>query len=90
MLDIAVCVCTYHRPTTLRHLLETLAEQTLRPREVIVVDNDHAGSARDVCERFDAPFTIRYAIESVQNISRARNHALSLASCPWLAFIDDD
>lgn len=92
-MDLSVCIATYRRPDRLRALLDDLVLQNLVPAEVIVVDNDAAGSARATVERrlqLGAPFPIRYAIQPVQNIALTRNRTIELATQEWLAFIDDD
>ena len=63
------------------------------PNEVVVVDNDAAGSARAVVERrreLGAPFPIHYDIQPVKNISLTRNRTVEIANGDWIAFIDDD
>ncbi len=92
-LAVSVCIATYRRPERLQSLLADLAAQTLAPCEVVVVDNDAAGSARAVTEACRAArplLPIRYAIQPVKNISLTRNLTVELASGEWLAFADDD
>lgn len=90
---ISVCIATYQRPERLRLLLNDLTQQIHCPYEVIVVDNDCHGSARDVvvaCRSNGAPFKMTYAIQPKKNISATRNRSVELASGDWLAFVDDD
>lgn len=90
---VTLCIATYRRPDRLAALLQDLTRQTRTPDEVVVVDNDAAGSARVVVEerrRLGAPYPIRYAVQPQQNISMTRNATVELASGEWLAFIDDD
>ena len=94
---ISICVCTYHRQLQLKRLLESLAAQQLEPGwqvELIVVDNDVNKSASAVVEaqRVQASpmMSVQYAVEPVQGISYARNHAVALARGGWIAFLDDD
>jgi glycosyltransferase involved in cell wall biosynthesis len=91
---VSVCVCTYQRPRLLAMLLDSLAGQTfLDPFEVIVVDNDAAGSAAPTVEAAKERhpmLNIRYAIEPQKGISFARNTAASLSVGDFLAWIDDD
>jgi len=91
-MTISVCIATYRRPDQLSALLDDLVKQQQRPDEVVVVDNDANGSARVVVERRKqgAPFPIRYEIQPLKNISLTRNRTVALATCEWLAFIDDD
>ena len=92
-MKIAVCIATYRRAERLGALLDDLAQQKLPPAEVVVVDNDAAGSARDTVEqhrgRLNA-YPIRYDIQPARNIALTRNRTVELTTAEWLAFIDDD
>jgi succinoglycan biosynthesis protein ExoM len=90
--DVSVCIATFRRPERLRLLLDDLAAQRNLPCEVVVVDNDAAGSARVPVATFrgHASFPVSYAIEPVRGIARARNRLVQLARGEWLAFLDDD
>lgn len=94
-IHIDVCICTFKRPKCLKKLLDCLQEQRTKGRftfSVAVVDNDAGQSARPTVEesRPQAVFPIRYEVEPEQNISLARNRAVSCATGDFLAFIDDD
>jgi succinoglycan biosynthesis protein ExoM len=92
-MSVSLCIATFRRPDRLRALLDDITRQQLPPSEVIIVDNDAAGSARGIVEqwrRVSAPFTIRYEIQPLRNISVTRNRTVHLASGKWIAFIDDD
>ena len=93
--EITVCICSYRRPELLGRLLAAVAVQrtdSLFTFSCAVVDNDASASARMVVERLQPtfPVPIRYAVEPARNFALARNHALSLVSGEFLAFIDDD
>jgi succinoglycan biosynthesis protein ExoM len=92
-LKISVCIATYRRNERLALVLADLAQQTLPPVEVVVVDNHADGIAREVVAlaRAQAPYPIHYDIQPERNISLTRNRTVALASAgDWLAFIDDD
>ncbi|SFH17834.1 Glycosyl transferase family 2 [Nitrosospira sp. Nsp14] len=93
-LAVSVCICTYRRPYLLAELLDSLAEQNFRePFEIIVVDNDAAGSAVttvDNTKMRHPELNIIYSVELQKGISFARNTAVSLARGDFLAWIDDD
>lgn len=92
-MNITLCIATYRRPVQLAALLSDVAHQVRHPDEVVVVDNDAAGSARLIVDRWrreSLPFSVRYEIQPVQNIAMTRNRTVELASGDWLAFIDDD
>jgi succinoglycan biosynthesis protein ExoM len=90
---VSVCIATYRRPDRLASLLEDMARQRRLPDQIVVVDNDAGGSARDVIERCraaGAPFSIDYDIQPEPNIALTRNRTVALARGDWLASIDDD
>jgi succinoglycan biosynthesis protein ExoM len=92
-MNVSLCIATHRRPGRLAALLSDIAQQDRRPSEVIVVDNDAAGSAQPVVERFvaeGAPFPLRYEVQPVRGIALTRNRTVQLASGDWIAFIDDD
>ena len=91
--SISVCIATYRRAERLGALLADLAQQSLPPGEVVVVDNDAEGSGGAAvarCLAAQPPFPVRYAIQPVKNISLTRNRTVELASGECLAFADDD
>ena len=90
---ISLGLATYQRPRQLQLLLGDLLRQTRPPDEVVVVDNDPAGSGRSVVEAMAAckpPFTLHYEIQPAKNISLTRNRSVALASGDWFASLDDD
>jgi glycosyltransferase involved in cell wall biosynthesis len=95
---VDICVITYRRPNGLQRLLGAL-QRLVVPEpgcevRVVVVDNDPAGSAREVCSDAEGWLThpITYAVEKARGIPQARNTALSIAlsQADFVAFIDDD
>jgi succinoglycan biosynthesis protein ExoM len=92
-LSVSVCIATYQRNERLSAVLDDLARQERLPDQVVIVDNDAAGSARAMVEQHlagAAPFSILYDIQPQRNIAMTRNRTVELASGEWLAFIDDD
>lgn len=92
---ICICICTFKRPNLLKHLLDELKLQItegLFSYSVVVADNDHRQSGKQVVSEFAATSSIRivYCVESEQNIALARNKALENAKGKFIAFIDDD
>ena len=92
---ISVCICAYKRPVLLKRLLGELGKQDtggLFTFSIVVVDNDHAESAKLVVTEFLAtsPILTTYCTEPRQNIALARNKAIEKAGGDFIAFIDDD
>lgn len=79
----------------LERLLRKLAVQNtegLFGISVVVVDNDAAGSAREMVERLasELALDVTYGVETERSIPAVRNHALRLAHGNFIGIIDDD
>lgn len=98
-LRVAICVCTYRRPKVLEALLHRLEVVTARAEGLadvtfVVVDDDPAGSARDVVDALRARVAhpIVDVVSGSGNISTARNRSLDegMPRADFLAITDDD
>lgn len=91
---IDVLVCTYRRPELLLKTLDGIARcaAMVDSVRIIVVDNDHQQSAREVIHQWSqrSSIPVQYLSQPVQNISLTRNMALEHVTAPWIAMIDDD
>jgi succinoglycan biosynthesis protein ExoM len=92
---ICVCICTYKRQKLLENLLKILQNQRtdgIFTYSVLVVDNDHEQSARNVVDscKKKSVIPIDYYIEPEKSIALARNKAVRNANGDFIAFIDDD
>jgi GT2 family glycosyltransferase len=95
--SVAVCALTLDRPRGLDALLASLAALAdpgpdLQVK-VVIVDNDPAGSARPVTERWRdrMPHELVYDVEPRRGIPFGRNRAVRLAGdVDFVAFLDDD
>lgn len=93
MVVTSIIIPTYKRPDTLvRAVLSCLAQQGAEPYEIIVIDNNPDGSARDVVSALprDGQAPICYISERRPGISHARNTGVAAAQGRFLAFLDDD
>jgi len=91
--DITVVTPAYNNADTIGRALSSIAGQTLRPREVIVVDDGSTDGTAEAVRRM-APHMngVRLRLFRQQNngAGAARNRALAAASGSWLAFLDAD
>ncbi len=87
---VSVLIRTHKRGAFLRQALQTVANQTWRPIEAVVVeDGSHEGEA--VCKEFESIIPVRYhRVSPGRGRSVAGNLALSLAKGEWMCFLDDD
>ncbi|WP_088347488.1 MULTISPECIES: glycosyltransferase family 2 protein [Rhodomicrobium] len=97
---LALCVCTYNRPTGLAALLASLDRQRLERLQddhivLVVVDNSAEGSAAELCRLYagSGRFTLRAVHEPKKGLVHARNACLAAAradEATHIIFIDDD
>lgn len=95
MADVAIIVPTLRRPESLERALRSLFAQTGvgdRVSEIVVVDNDPAGSARTGVEllRGLAPWPLVYVHAPRPGVATARNAGLAQTRAALIAFLDDD
>lgn len=84
-------VPTCDRPESLRRALTSIAAQSRRPGQVVVV-NDGRESVTDIVAEFAGRFSISllHTEQSYSGSSVARNHALNALNTTLVAFLDDD
>lgn len=95
MSRVSFVIPTVRRPQGLAVAARSLfAQQGVDPADVelVVVDNDPAGSARVVVDGLaaEAPFPLRYIHEPEPGVANARNAAFAAAEGDLIAFLDDD
>jgi GT2 family glycosyltransferase len=87
---ISVVIRTRNRPLKLRNALLSLANQTQRDFEVVVV-NDGGEDVADVLSPFEAQYPIRYVRhEQHLDAGSTATTGLNAAQGEWLCFLDDD
>lgn len=91
---LSVVIATYRRAGSLARTLATIASQSRRPDEVIVVDQSAAEEKAAVQEVIAASLQFGLSVRLLQcaepSLTRARNVGLAAACGDWVVFSDDD
>jgi glycosyltransferase involved in cell wall biosynthesis len=93
---LSFIICTYNRAGYLGDSLETLLESAGGNKvEIVVIDNNSSDNTKGVCDTFarsihNPSVTFRYARETSQGLSYARNRGVVESTAPILIFLDDD
>ena len=85
--DISVIIPTYDRAHTLPQAIASVLNQTLKPREVIVVDDGSTDNTKEVLSHYPGIIIID---QKNNGVSSARNAGIEQANGEWLAFLDSD
>jgi glycosyltransferase involved in cell wall biosynthesis len=90
MLDISVIICAYteKRWNDLVAAVESVKQQTLPPKEIIVVIDHNPTLLKYVCEHLHDVIVIEN--REAKGLSGARNSGANLAKGTVIAFLDDD
>ncbi|MEE2565254.1 glycosyltransferase family 2 protein [Hyphobacterium marinum] len=93
--DVSIIIPTFRRPGGLSKAAYSVIGQA-NPcglsLELLIVDNDPAGSARERSQAIaaDAPFPVHYVHMPEPGVANARNAGVAASSAPLIAFLDDD
>jgi glycosyltransferase involved in cell wall biosynthesis len=90
--QLTVVVLTYDSAATIDACLGSLAAQTRRPAEILVVDDDSTDTTLAQVDRFarQGGVPVRVLPNGSHNISRGRNLGLAAARTELVAFLDSD
>lgn len=90
--NVSVVIPTYNRPAYLEQAVGSVLAQTVRPLEILVVDDGSADEHRREIDRISArhPAIALHRFPANRGRSAARNEGLAAARGEFLVFLDDD
>ncbi len=86
--SVSVIVPAYNCGRYLGEALDSVLDQTLPPREVIVVDDGSTDDTPQRCAAYGDP--VRYVRQENRGVSAARNAALDIVTGEYVALLDAD
>ena len=88
MINVSLIIPSYNRCKTLRRALHSVEAQTVKPDEVVVIDD---GSTDETALVLGKEFpSVTYKFQENRGVSAARNHGITHSKGEWLAFLDSD
>ncbi|WP_241648153.1 bifunctional glycosyltransferase/CDP-glycerol:glycerophosphate glycerophosphotransferase [Pediococcus acidilactici] len=89
---LSVIVACYNVAEYLSECLDSLASQTFKNVEVIMIDDASEDETSLIVERYAQKYDNFTAIHNEQNLgpSASRNKGINLANGQWIAFVDGD
>ena len=93
MAEVSVIIPAYRATGTIVRALKSVAAQTLRPRQVVVVDDgsgDGTLEAARACEAGLGGIELKVLSQDHRGAGAARNRAVTEADQPFVAFLDAD
>ena len=89
-LQISVIIAVYERESELRELLESLAKQTYKDFEVVVVDDGSKNQLIYIVEDFITELKIKYFYKPNSGPGLTRNYGMKKANGNFYVFFDSD
>src|SRR5947209_15040153 len=91
-LPISAIIPTGNRSRPLQKALESLAQQSAQPFEIIVVDGSKSNCTKEVCAKEIPGLRARigWIAAKVEGAAAQRNQGVALATQPFILFVDDD
>jgi len=86
---LSVVIPVFNRASTIRRAIDSVLGQTVRPAEIIVVDDASTDETPDVLKTYNSQIrTIR--LTQNRGASFARNRGVRDSTGEWIAFLDSD
>jgi glycosyltransferase involved in cell wall biosynthesis len=86
--EFTVVMPTYNRGDLIAEALDSILAQTLKPREIIVIDGGSTDNTQDVLAGYAGKIVSRRIAERA--VQPKRNLGIGLAKTDWIAFCDSD
>jgi glycosyltransferase involved in cell wall biosynthesis len=88
--DLSLVLCTYGRANEVDNFLKSIYTQTIKPAEIIIVDQNEENILSDLIKKWQAELSITHRRVSFKGVSRSRNYGAKKAKSSLIAFPDDD
>lgn len=89
---VSIIIPVYQVENYLERAIDSVLAQTLKEKEIILVDDGSEDSSPEICDRYaqEFPETIRVIHKENQGLGMARNSGVQVASGEFVAFLDSD
>lgn len=90
--SVSVIIPTFNRADVLVRAIESVLQQSLPAKEIIVIDDGSADKTQHVVGEWQlaAVIPISYIYQHNSGVSAARNNGIRHATGEWIAFLDSD
>ncbi len=86
----SVIIPVYNRPDEVDELLQSLAQQSFKDFEVIVVEDGSSVPCKDVADRYRSVLDIRYHTKPNSGPGQTRNYGAERSRGEYLIILDSD
>ena len=91
--DVSVIIPVYNSSGTLRRALDSIYNQSLPPREIVIVDDGGSDweESKQIAASYPDNISVRFIrLEQNQGVSVARNTGVKASVCRYICLLDSD
>ena len=88
MRKYSVIIPVYNRPDEISELLKSLTEQTLKPQEILIVDDGSTDRCKEVAKSFNDRLAVRYLFKENSGQGFSRNFGFTRADGDFFIVFD--
>ena len=89
-LQLSIIIAVYERQDELTELLSSLAKQTDKLFEIIIVDDGSKNKLDTVCTKFETQLDLHYYYKTNSGPGKSRNFGMKKANGNYFIFLDSD
>ena len=86
----SIIVPVYNRPGEVKELLDSLSAQTVKPFELVIVEDGSKERCDHLLGHYRSSFTVHYYYKGNSGRSETRNYGMERANGDYLLFFDSD
>ncbi len=86
----SIIVPVYNRPGEVKELLDSLSAQTVKPFELLIIEDGSKERCDHLLDHYRSFFTVRYFYKDNSGRSDTRNYGMERAEGDYLLFFDSD
>ena len=90
MTKFSIIVPVYNRPDEVDELLASLAKQTDKGFEVLIIEDGSSVPCADVCKKYEKDLALNYYVKPNSGRSETRNYGMDRATGDWFIIYDSD
>ena len=89
MFDVSVIIPAYNEEKFIERAINSVLNQTVRPKEIIVVDDGSTDNTSQIVKQYSND-VVKYLYKSNGGLASARNYGISNANQEYIALLDSD
>ena len=90
MSNVSVIIPVYNRPKEVEELLQSLAKQTYKDFEIVIVEDGSILTSESVCKAYETKLNIQYFFKTNSGPGSTRNYGMEKSTGDFFVIVDSD